>query len=229
MKRIVLIVFVLYLSPIFSQEVDANLFQTWYLDFVTVSDNSQEFVTSNYNLEKLPSLTIKEDLSFTGFGICNSFVGKFKMHEDIQHLYVSEFSSSENSCKENLTPLENEYFSFIRHANHPSVITKNNTQFLQLSTNVFGSAEFSNIVLSTKSEKLKKIAIRFENAFTSLHITSNKLQIQKVELFNTVGKKILSTTQDFENIVLENIAVGIFILRIYTKAGVLNKKILKRE
>jgi hypothetical protein len=229
MKRATLILFIFYLSPIFSQEINSDLFQTWYLDFVMASDGRNEPLrTSDYNVESAPYITINEDLSFTGLGVCNSFFGKFKRNENDNSLYVNEFSSTEISCEEILMPLEEELFAFMRIAIYPRIKSENNSLALFLFTGVFGEGKFINSVLNAKSEELKKITINFENNFTSLKVNSNNLKIKKVEVFNVIGKKLLSENRNFKIIKLENFSVGIFIVRIHTDSGVIHKKILKR-
>ena len=78
MKYLLVLISIIYSINCFGQEPNPELFQTWYLYSVMASDASPDpYIVSEINPTIIPSLTIVEDLTFSGIGACNSFNGIF--------------------------------------------------------------------------------------------------------------------------------------------------------
>lgn len=60
-----------------------------------------------------------------------------------------------------------------------------------------------------------------------LNIYSSKMDIQKIEVFDTSGKNLMTESQHFEQIDLSEFDAGIFLLKIQTANGFTTKKVIK--
>ena len=62
------------------------------------------------------------------------------------------------------------------------------------------------------------------NSFT----INSKLPIEKVEIFSVLGKKITEINTNFKSISTENLARGIYMVKVYSEKGVAVRKIIKQ-
>ncbi len=88
-----------------------TLFQEWHLHSMDV-DMGESIFISNYEPPISPTLTINPDLTFTGFGSCNNFSGKFDFTEEPNsglRLIPKDFEVSTDTCEFH-TDFENHYF-----------------------------------------------------------------------------------------------------------------------
>jgi heat shock protein HslJ len=80
MKQLLLSISIICSINCFAQAPNPDLFQTWYLQSVVVSDGSEPtYIVSDIEPTITPSLTIMEDLTFSGIGACNTFNGAFNV------------------------------------------------------------------------------------------------------------------------------------------------------
>jgi endo-1,3(4)-beta-glucanase len=61
-----------------------------------------------------------------------------------------------------------------------------------------------------------------------LTVDSKDSMISKVEIYSILGKKIQVLHAGFKTIKMHNLATGLYIVRIYSKKGVVLKKVYKR-
>lgn len=86
---------------------------------------------------------------------------------------------------------------------------------------------FTKGTLSINEFNLDKQVQVFPNpANKYLTIESVKTNIQKVSIFNTLGKEILTKLVDFDNINVSNLERGIYFVKIKTDLSTLTKKII---
>ena len=60
-----------------------------------------------------------------------------------------------------------------------------------------------------------------------LTIQSNKIEIQKVEIYSVLGKKIKEIERSFNNINVDDLSSGLYLLKIYSENQSFTTKILK--
>jgi len=60
-----------------------------------------------------------------------------------------------------------------------------------------------------------------------VQISSNNLQITGIEVYNTVGEKVLSKKGAISQLDVSNLTTGLYLLKIKTEKGELVKKIVK--
>jgi len=114
MKKALLIVLVgLFSFQSFGQDPDPELFRTWYLFFVQVTDEGYPYDVSNIDPPIVPFITILEDLSFNGEGACNTFDGDYE-HLGTNNMSVVTFNNSSNDCGIQVhNSFENSFFQFM--------------------------------------------------------------------------------------------------------------------
>ncbi|WP_374959084.1 T9SS type A sorting domain-containing protein [Gilvibacter sp.] len=86
-------------SYAFSQDYDPDLVNTWYL-VSTQGDLGDPYFTVDVEPPISPYISINEDLSFEGFGACNSFTGQFSVEPDLPsgYLYLTAFDATDDDC-----------------------------------------------------------------------------------------------------------------------------------
>ncbi|MDT7831516.1 M1 family aminopeptidase [Flavobacteriaceae bacterium S356] len=92
------------------------------------------------------------------------------------------------------------------------IISRNNTSTLSIENDVLaaGISIFPNPVIDNLTIQV-----------------SNNIQLQKIELFNTLGQLVFSKTSPAEVTVLSSLKNGVYILKITTDKGLLTKTLLK--
>lgn len=68
----------------------------------------------------------------------------------------------------------------------------------------------------------------FPNPVDDQLIIASNLQLEKVEIFSVLGKKVKEFTNKFNNIELSNLSKGMYLVRIYSERGVATKKMIKK-
>lgn len=231
MKSILLfLTFLLSIQIGFSQEPNPDLFQTWYLTSVQGSDAKEIFIVADISPAINPTLTILEDLSFSGEGACNSFNGLYEVLSPEDFLDVIEFNSTTVICDNMIhNEFEMNYFGFMNEFNtHPYFIEDDGDgQKLILNNLIFGRAEFSNTQLSIPEYKNNQFEIFPNPANDKLFVTSNTQELQKLELFTITGQQVNLNNTSLEVIDLSGVKSGMYLLKIHTETGVYFKNILK--
>lgn len=228
MKKLLLFISIICSINCFAQEPSPDLFQTWYLYSVKASDGSPSpYVVSEIDPTITPSLTIIEDLTFSGIGACNSFNGTFIFSNNT--LSTDQFSNLTNDCGTQIhNSFETEYFSFLEHAIGYQITSENGGLVLNLSTAVFGEAVFKNFRLNTTNFNLNQIEIYPNPTNSLIHFKSENSPIIKIEIFNSLGQSLKTIKSQFDTIDLSDLSKGIYRVKIFTELGTLNKNIIKK-
>ncbi|PQJ74164.1 T9SS type A sorting domain-containing protein [Polaribacter gangjinensis] len=228
MKHLLILISIIYSINCFGQEPNPELFQTWYLYSVMASDGSPSpYIVSEINPNITPSLTIVEDLTFSGIGACNSFNGTFIFSNNT--LSTDQFSNLTNECGIQIhKSFETEYFNFMEYAIGYQITSENDGLVLNLSTAVFGEAVFKNFKLNIKDFDLNKIEIYPNPTNSIIYIKSKNTSITKIEFLNSFGQTMRIIKSKFESIDISNLSAGIYMMKIYSEFGIQNRKILKK-
>lgn len=228
MKHLLILISIIYSINCFAQEPNPELFQTWYLYSVMASDGSQgPYVVSEISPTITPSLTIVEDLTFSGIGACNSFDGTFTFSNNT--LSTDQFSNLTNDCGAQVhNSFETEYFSFMEYAIGYQITSENDGLVLNLSTAVFGEAVFKNFTLNTRDFDLNQTEIYPNPTNSIIYVKSKNTSIEKIEFYNSFGQTMRIIKSKFETIDISNLSAGVYMMKIYTEFGIQNRKILKK-
>ena len=114
----------------------------------------------------------------------------------------------------------------MKMANYYWINTEEKGMSLFIGTPPFGSIVFKNFKLNTLNLDLNPIEVYTNPTTSMIHIISQNTVISKIELFNSNGQNIKTINDNFETINSTDLSSGIYILKIYTEFGTLNKKIL---
>ena len=188
-----------------------------------------------------PTLTINEDLTFTGTGNCNTFAGTLSFEspnatETIKPIQTALFSDTKNDCGtiihgslEHFTSFERAYFTCVGSMHSYSIETVTKGKILHVYTPTFGGATFKNFIEDLSAKKINQVQIEvYPNpASTLIQIQSPNSAILKIELFNSFGQKVKTIENNFQPIDISSLSKGFYILKIETEVGAINKRIVK--
>ncbi|MCF6129475.1 T9SS type A sorting domain-containing protein [Flavobacterium sp. AS60] len=229
MKHIITLISILYSINCFSQTPNPDLFQTWYLyDYYSTDDNIHHPV-SVITPSISPNLTFTEaSLSFSGQGACNSFNGNFTSPFD-DVVQFNNFSATLLLCGySSHTSFEGAYFSFLQSGGGQYFISgEGDNMSLVISTPIFMNYVFGNSQLHSPNFELEQIAIYPNPAKEFVHVNAGQLAISKIQIINSLGQNIKTINDDFETIATADLTTGIYILKMDTSFGTINKKIIK--
>jgi hypothetical protein len=185
------------------------------------------YIVSEINPTITPSLTIVEDLTFSGIGACNSFNGTFTFSNNA--VITDQFSNSTNDCGIQIhNSFETEYFNFMEYAIGYQITSENDGLVLNLKTGVFGEAVFKNFTLNKKDFYLNKTEIYPNPTNSIIYIKSKNTSITKIEFYNSFGQNMRIIKSKFETIDISNLSAGVYMMKIYSEFGIQNRKILKK-
>lgn len=211
-----------------AQDPDPDLFQTWNLNFVQSSDAGTPYEVSEIEPEITPTLTILENYEFSGEGACNRFSGIYNFPNS-NILETFDYSNTNEDCGVQAhTSFEIEFFSFMQDAGSYEITQEDNGLVLTISNAIFGQAIFRNFTLRTTDFDFSNGQIYPNPSSGLVFIKSKNMVIQKIEIFNLIGQIKKSVISDFQTLDISDLSVGIYLMKIYTKNGVLNKKIIKK-
>ena len=226
MKHLFLLILTICSINCFAQQPNSNLFQTWYLHSVQASDGDKNYIVSEINPAITPYVTILENLNFNGIGACNSFGGSFSLF-DTNSINTTQFSYTTDDCGSKIqNDFESSYFDSMKMAIYYSITTEENGMVLFIGTPPFGSIVFKNFKLNTLNLDLNQIEVYTNPTTSMIHIKSQNTVISKIELFNSNGQNTKTIKDNFETINTTDLSSGIYIMKIFTELGTLNKKIL---
>lgn len=240
MKSKIILLAIFFRFFLNAQEPNPNLYRTWYLVEILESDASYpEMMVEDINPSITPTITIAENLSFTGVGACNTFNGNFYYTSNVAMedvMQTIDFSSTDTNCQnEDWENLEAQYFSFLNTYEFEGDyigfnITENGENLqLYLWNTIFGYARFQSNPLSVEDLKKEKKSIEISpnptHDFININSTS---KIEKVEIYSTEGSLRQSHGGNTQSISIKNLPKGIYLLNVYGKNGVLtSSKIVK--
>lgn len=227
MKKMTLFVLLFCSLCVFSQETNPQLFQTWYLNYVQSNDLSTPYQVSEIGSLNVPTLVINEDLTFNGMGSCNTFSGNFvSLHSE--NFETAELSHGTEICStQTLNQFESSYFSFLQSTGWYNMVSDTDGLTLTMDNPIFGRAIFKNYSLKTTDFELDPVAIYPNPSSSKIFINYNQLMILNIEIINSFGQKVQEVNDHFESVDISDLSAGIYILKIKTARGFVNKRIVK--
>lgn len=214
--------FILFLSVnCFSQ-----ITQTWYLENVQATDLSTRYVIPDINPAISLSLTLNADLTFTAQGACNTMTGTWADFFG-QGIVITTSSTTTNTCSAPIhTEVENNFFGFLLMNQLQYYITTDNAN-LWLTSPLMGMAAFRNTQLQAGSFNTAKFHVYPNPAHSTISINSGNAVITKIEFINSLGQSTKEVNNNFETIDIADLPAGIYMMKISSDAGAVNKKIIK--
>ncbi len=226
MKKILLVIIIFLSVNCFGQNPDPNLFQTWHLSFLQLSDDDTPYSIPGIDPQITPTLTISQNLQISGNAACNSFTGVLNI-SDSNFLQSMPFSTSIQNCvTQEHNFFESSYFQFLQLGGWYQILPVEGGLLLSIDTPVFGQADFYNFTLDSKTFTSDKVQL-YPNPCSSKISLSSKSAINKVEIYNFLGQNCKSVYNNFETIDVSELKSGVYVIKIYDENGMISKKIIK--
>lgn len=227
MKNIFLLASIISSINCFSQDPNPDLFQTWYLyDYYSTDDNIHHPISA-ITPSISPYVTFTEAFSFNGEGACNSFNGTYSSpFADV--ILFNNFSSTLLLCgSSNHTSFEGAYFSFMQSGGQYYLSGVGDNMTLVISNPIFINYVFGNSQLHSPNFDLEQIFLNPNPAKSVIYINANRLSISKIQIINSLGQNVKTVNNDFDAIAISDLAKGLYIVKMETSLGTINKKIIK--
>lgn len=228
MKTLLLILFSAFMFQGFAQHPD--LYQTWYLTNYNM-DIMGDFEVSDIEPTINPTLTISENLDFSGEGACNTFNGGFVLlPDDFLLIETSEFT--DNTCDfMSHSEFEINYFSFFYNGEELHYSLEDlggGEQKLNLTSGWFSELIFSNVNLSVSDNKLTDFKIYPNPATDILTVTTENNPIEKLTVYSVAGMKVLEQNTIENSIDVSALKTGTYFLEIISSEGKSVQKFIKK-
>lgn len=226
MKRITWVFFGILMGiQSYSQTPDPELFKTWNLNKIEVDFGGAVYI-EDIDPPIYPYLTINQDLSFEGYGACNSFSGNFEVVPNQDKIRPVDFMQSFNNCETQfLNDFETVYFEFFSIEDDYSYVfytdSTDNLRHMYYTNNPFGIwLDFiAGDPLSTAENNLEKIYLYPNPTSNKLFIKLNKGTVEKAVVYSISGKNIMEYAQINGAIDISELAHGMYFLQITTAEG----------
>ena len=228
MKNLLLLASIICFINCYSQEPNPELFQTWHLTFLQGSDLDTPINIVEILPAITPSLTISNDLNFIGEAACNTYGGSLT-NVTSDYFEITQFSQSLLTCSSQMqNSFEESYFGFLQSVSFYQISPHGQGLILTMYNPIFGSAIFQNFALKTTDFTSESLVIYPNPTNSSIFLNLNQLLVSKIQVINSIGQNVKTINSDFESINISDLSSGIYILKIDTELGVINKKIVKK-
>ena len=213
----------------FSQTINADLFQTWYLYYIGSSDTQEYFPVSAVTPSISPNLTFTEALDIYGYGACNSFTGTFSTSGI--SMQFDNFASTLLICGSNeQMNYEGGFFSLMQSSNAVQyyISGEGNNMVLAISTPISTHYVFRNAPLNAPNFDFKQVQVYPNPVEANIFIISQNNLIDKIEIYNSLGQNVKTINNGFDVINISNISAGIYLMKFYSEDNVFTRKIVKK-
>lgn len=214
----------------FSQSLNPDLFQTWYLYKYGSTDNNVFYPVSEVTPSIAPNITFTETFDFYGVGACNLFNGTFSSPYG-NDLLFDNFNATLMLCDSSQqTSYEGRYFSFMQNNSigYYQILGQGDQMTLIISTPIFVDYIFGNSQLNTPTFDLKQTLV-YPNPFDSqLQVESLNILITKIEIFNALGQMVKLIDHDFDLIPTTDFPSGVYFIKLFSGEKSVTKKMIKK-
>lgn len=212
--------------------IDQTLFQEWHLHSMDVDLGHPRFIR-NYEPPIFPTLTINPDLTFTGYGSCNDFSGRFDYTEYNSDLMLipKDFVVSTNTCQFH-NDFEMEYFqNFSYNATlYFYVWTDPNNGYSTFSFEMYAGYlfNFGNYPVLSTSDLKKKASPIYPNPVNDILFINSEEKAISLIVTDINGRivKLLENSVS-KHIDVSNLESGMYFLIIKSSQERLTKKFIK--
>ncbi len=234
MKSATLLVFgIIAVLQCRAQSPNPELFKTWNLHKMEI-DFGGALVIADIDPPIYPYLTINQDLSFEGYGACNSFSGNYNYNANDDKLNPINYSQTNNICgTQFLNDFEFYYFEFFSIEGDYSYMiytdATDNMRHLYYTNNTFGIVlDFIAEPLSVTENEFLSFKIYPNPVTYQLHIESNRSQIETATIYSISGQKIKEFSSIDSAINVTELNKGLYFLEIISPQGKSVAKFIKK-
>lgn len=224
MKRILLFLMGFFiLSQSYSQ--DRELFKTWYLYSINLEGQQEPYNIWEVEPSISPTLTITENLEFSGEGACNTFDGQYSYQYEL--LFIDNFNPTEYTCDfQSHTQFESYYFSFFMEGSDTQISLLSETTLI-LESPIFMSMQFSSYPLGISDNTAADVKIYPNPTSDKLNISLEKAKFEKFRIYSITGEKVLEEINIGNEIDVSSLSKGMYFLEIITSEGINIQKFIK--
>ena len=233
MKKITLLLLGIFIAlQSFAQNPDPELFKTWDLYSIEIDFGGTLYV-ADIDPPIFPYLTINQDLSFEGYGACNSFSGNYEHNANENKVRPINYTDTTYNCETQfLNDFETVYFDFFSIEDDYGYVfytdTSDNLRHMHYTNNPFGVIlDFVARPLSMDEYEFLSIEIYPNPVTDQLFIKSNIDRIDKISVYSISGKRIMQHASIDEAIDVTGLATGMYFLEVMTSEGRSVEKFMK--
>ncbi len=216
-------------------EPDEALFRTWYLHSMEGDLSEEVDYIKDYDPPINPTLTINEDLSFTGTASCNDFSGQFFYTNDNfdgPRLIPSGFQETGETCA-NHNGFEDWYFFQFTQENGELIfyVGENTNGEAYFSFDLLPGFTFNfenSPVLATNDIASQNVVIFPNPVAETLFIKTTGTPIQAVQVYDAFGKVVVDKVKFENDIDVATLQTGIYFIDIESSKGHTIKKFIKK-
>lgn len=210
------------------------LFQTFYLHAMD-TDLGPTTQIEAYDPPVQPTITIQQDLSFTGVGSCNTFSGEFAYtHDDFSggYLIPTAFEAGSTPC-ENHNELEEYYFFQFEDLDPLSFLAGGTTN---PGNGAFSFERFAGFTFHFENQPVLSVP-EFNTAYFSiypvpaddmLYINTSKGHWDTLSIVSINGQHISQINEFQEGIDVSALKAGIYFVRITNAAATSTHRFIKK-
>ena len=230
MKKLLLVFITTFISlNIFGQ--NGALYQDWYLTSIEF-DLKDNITVSTIFPHISPTLTINNELSFSGIAACNNYQGSFSYDEINDLLILENFDATLSLCDfPTHDDFELEYFDFFQaeHFSYSTLWDNEGNEFLDLEASPGYILHYQNhpLDLSINDNDLASITIHPNPSSNHISISSNNIIINSITIYSLTGKKIIENSKGLNSINVSNLSKGMYFIEITSSEGKTVKKFIK--
>ncbi len=235
MNKFAFLLFGLFMTfQALAQNPDPELFKTWEL-YKIIPDFGFPVIVSEIDPPINPYLTVNNDLSFEGFGACNSFSGNFEYQVNQDKLRPINYTQTTETCEHQIwNDFEFYYFDFfaIEDDYWYTIFTDSSDglQHMLYTNNPFGLVlEFiAGDPLSIAENNSENLKLHPNPVLDQLFISSQKSSIKTMAVFSTSGQKIFEIDGNSNSIDVSSLSKGMYFLEINSEEGKSVQKFIKK-
>jgi len=222
MKRMLIILLVGLLSfKSFGQ--NGALYQNWHL--ISYEIEGENVLVSEVLPHITPTLTINQDLEYSGIAACNNYLGNFSYDSVNDLLILDNFDATLNLCDFEIhNDFEVEYFSlFVVDAsyNYTIIYETNGSESLDLVLRSGIILHYSNspIIFSVNDNTLFNINISPNPVSDQLFISSEITVVEKIIVYSINGKILFEVAHETNSIDVSTLSKGIYFIELFSSEG----------
>lgn len=205
--------------------IDQNLFSTWYLFRQDVDLGEPTFFSPSQDR----SLTIDQDLTFTGTDFCADYSGTFLYGEDFVVNFLLEMETYSRNTEDCDADSDTAFEYFEEGQIFRATLDENNGEpILTLEAAPGFTSHFSQNLLSTPDISQTSVRIYPNPASHYIIVETASKSLKGVEVIDLYGHRIpRAKGESLSRLDLRQLAVGIYFLKIETDSGTVLKRFVK--
>ena len=226
-KLLTILTIILFSAKGMAQDPEPELFRTWYLKYLQVTDMATVFDIAEIVPPIQPFITIEQDLTYAGQGACNSFTGTFFLPFP-GALQSSDWQDTGQDCGVTVHNLfEMDYFSYLQVGGEYQIEQDGQGFTLTISTPIFGIAIFNDYPLSVDENTLNQISLFPNPVRDRLRVVDQLQTLTGLRVYDASGRLLLENSGSIEELDLTDCASGTLFVELVNTKGVITKKIIK--